>query len=252
MKKARKPLIFTLCLLPVAAVGGWSTAQMTVATADEKALVTAIQQVGSKEMVLLVTAIITVIYAVVCGSFGYILADKLGLIRSFCIEKKRTLIAVISGAVCGLVLSADAFTFAEWIPGLAGAYDSAKTFDAPTWIASILYGGVIEEVMLRLFLMSLIALIGWKLFAQKEDAVPERVLILSNAFAAALFAAGHLPATVLIFGNLTPMLIFRCFLMNGAFGIVFGRLYRKYGIQYAMLAHILTHIVSRTIWLIVL
>lgn len=252
MKKIRKPLIFTLCLLPVAAVGGWFTAQMTVATADEKALETAIQQVGSKEMVLLVTAIITVIYAVVCGFFGYILADKLGLIRSFCIEKKRTLIAVISSAVCGLVLSADAFTFAEWIPELAGTYDSTKTFDAPTWIASILYGGVIEEVMLRLFLMSLIALIGWKLFAPKEDTAPEKVLIISNAFAAALFAAGHLPATVLIFGHLTPMLIFRCFLMNGALGIVFGRLYRKYGIQYAMLAHILTHIVSRTIWLIVL
>ena len=47
------------------------------------------------------------------------------------------------------------------------------------------------------------------------------------------------------------MLIFRCFLINGAFGIVFGRLYRKHGIQYAMLAHILTHIVSRTIWLII-
>lgn len=252
MKKIRKPLIFTLCLLPVAAVGGWFTAQMTVATADEKALETAIQQVGSKEMVLLVTAIITVVYAVVCGFFGYIFADKLGLIRSFCIEKKHTLIAVISGAVCGLILSADAFTFAEWIPELVGTYDSAKTFDAPTWIASILYGGVIEEVMLRLFLMSLIALIGWKLFAPKEDTAPEKILIISNAFAAALFAAGHLPATVLIFGHLTPMLIFRCFLMNGAFGIVFGRLYRKYGIQYAILSHILTHIVSRTIWLIVL
>ncbi|WP_044976627.1 CPBP family intramembrane metalloprotease [Ruminococcus sp. HUN007] len=31
----------------------------------------------------------------------------------------------------------------------------------------------------------------------------------------------------------------RCFLMNGAFGIVFGRLYHKYGIQYAMIAHML-------------
>lgn len=252
MKKIRKPLIFTLCLLPAATVGGWFTAQMTIASVDKDALETAIQQVGSKEMVLLVTAIITVLYAVVCGFFGYIISDKLGLIRSFRLEKKNTLISVISGAVCGLAFSADAFTFAKWIPELAESYDSAKTFDASTWIASILYGGVIEEVMLRLFFMSLIALIGWKLFAKKADTVPEKILIISNIIAAALFAAGHLPATVLFFGHLTPMLIFRCFLMNGAFGIVFGRIYRKYGIQYAMLAHMLTHIVSKTIWLIVL
>ena len=68
--------------------------------------------------------------------------------------------------------------------------------------------------------------------------------------AALLFAAGHLPATALTFGALTPLLVFRCFLMNGAFGLVFGRLYRKYGIQYAVLSHILFHVVARTIWLI--
>ena len=252
MKKIRKPLLFTLCLIPIAVVGGWFTAQMTIASVDKESLETAIRQVGSKEMVLLVTAIITVVYAVVCGFFGYILAAKLGLIRSFRIEKTNTLIAVISGTVFGIELSADAFTFAKWIPELYESYDATKIFDAPTWIASILYGGVVEEVMLRLFFMSLIALISWKLFAGKEDTVPEKILVISNIIAATLFAAAHLPATVLFFGHLTPLLISRCFIMNGAFGIVFGRLYRKYGIQYAMLAHMLTHIVSKTIWLFVL
>ena len=252
MTKYRKPLIFTLCLLPIAAVGGWFTAQMSIANMDEKALETAVQQAGSMETVLLVTTIQAVVYAVICSFFGYLAADKIGLIRPFRLEKKKTLITLLAGALCGIVLSADAFTFAKWIPELTDSYEASGRFDAPTWIASILYGGIIEEVMLRLFFMSLLALIGWKLFFRKENAVPEKMLVISNIIAAALFAAEHLPATIQTSGHLTPILIFRCFLINGAFGIVFGRLYRKHGIQYAMLAHLLTHIVSRTIWLIIL
>lgn len=252
MTKFRKALLFTLCLIPFAAVGGWFTAQMSIASVDEEALANAIQQVGSKEMVMLLTTLQTVIYAVICGFFGYIVADKIGLIRPFQLAKKDTLITLLAGAICGIIVSADAFTFANWIPELADSYENSKSFDTPTWIASILYGGVIEEVMMRLFFMSLIALIGWKLFCKKEDAVPEKILVVSNITAAALFAAAHLPSTAQIIGHLTPMLIFRSFLMNGAFGILFGRLYRKYGIQYAMLVHMLAHIVSRTIWLIIL
>lgn len=252
MTKYRKPLIFTLCLLPIAAIGGWFTAQFSIASAGKEALETAVQQAGSMETVLLVTTIQAVVYAVICSFFGYLAADKIGLIRPFRLDKKKTLITLLAGALCGIVLSADAFTFAKWIPELADSYEASGRFDAPTWIASVLYGGIIEEVMLRLFFMSLLALIGWKLFFRKENAVPEKILVVSNIIAAALFAAGHLPATIQTFGHLTPILIFRCFLINGAFGIVFGRLYRKHGIQYAMLAHLLTHIVSRTIWLIIL
>lgn len=252
MTKFRKALLFTLCLIPFAAVGGWFTAQMSIASVDEEALANAIQQVGSKEMVMLLTTLQTVIYAVICGFLGYIVADKIGLIRPFQLAKKDTLITLLAGAIGGITISADAFTFAKWIPELSKTYETSNTFDAPTWIASILYGGIIEEVMMRLFLMSLLALIGWKLFCRKEDTIPEKVLVISNIIVGAVFAAGHLPSTAQMIGHLTPMLIFRSFLLNGTFGIVFGRLYRKYGIQYAMLAHMLAHIVSRTIWLIIL
>ena len=252
MTKFRKPLFFTLCMMPVAFIGGCFAAVYAMQGMDENALETIIQQVGSKEIVILITTIQTVIYAVICGFFGYIIADKIGLIRPFQLAKKETLITLLAGAIGGITISADAFTFAKWIPELSKTYETSNTFDAPTWIASILYGGIIEEVMMRLFLMSLLALIGWKLFCRKEDTIPERVLVISNIIVGAVFAAGHLPSTAQMIGHLTPMLIFRSFLLNGTFGIVFGRLYRKYGIQYAMLAHMLAHIVSRTIWLIIL
>ena len=104
--------------------------------------------------------------------------------------------------------------------------------------------------MMRLFFMSLLAFLGWKLFFRRSETVPTSILIAANFISALLFAAGHLPATAAMFGALTPLPLLRCFLLNGAAGLVFGWFYRKFGIQYAMLSHALFHIVSRSIWLI--
>ena len=249
MKKLRKPLILTLCLLPVALIGGWFAARSLLASMDEALIAEAIRQLGSLEVLQAVTVVQTVIYAAVCGFFGYIFSEKTGLMRPLGFEKAKVLRVILFSAVCGIVFSLDAWTFAKWIPQLAGSYAAAGSFDASVWISAVLYGGIIEEVMLRLFMMSLLALIGWKLFFRKETEAPQKVLIGANIIAALLFAAGHLPATAMTFGSLTPLLVFRCFLMNGAAGLVFGRFYRRYGIQYAMLSHALFHIVSKSIWL---
>ena len=117
-------------------------------------------------------------------------------------------------------------------------------------IASVLYGGVIEEVMLRLFFLSLAAWVLWKVFFRKREKLTDGIFWAANILAAILFAAGHLPATAATFGELTPLLLIRCFLLNGGFAIGFGWLYKKYGIGYAMLSHALVHIVSKLIWLI--
>lgn len=165
--------------------------------------------------------------------------------------QKATLIRVLLiSAFGGAILSLDAWTFANWIPQLKDSYTAAGSFDVTTWIASILYGGVTEEIMIRLFLMSGLALLGWKLFFRSEEQVPIKVLVIANILSALVFAAGHLPVTAQTFGTLTPLLLLRCFLLNGTAGLLFGRFYRKYGIQYAILAHMLFHLVSRTIWLI--
>ena len=250
MSRTKKALLFTLTLLPVAIVAGYFAARYSLRLADPAQLQQAIEQVGSETVLTVITVAQTVLYAFVCGFFGYILSDKIGLMRTFRVEKKPLLITLIVSVVCGAVLSLDAWTFGKWIPEIGASYAAAGTFDADTWITSILYGGIIEEVMLRLFLMSLLAFLLRKLFFRKRETVPTGVLIAANLIAAALFAAGHLPATAQTFGTLTPLLLLRCFLLNGAFGLLFGRLYRKYGIQYAMLSHALLHIVSRTIWLI--
>lgn len=252
MKTIKKPLLFCLCLLPIALIGGWFMAQYSLSVMDPALMEEAIRQLGGRGIFLAVTVAQSVLYAVICGFFGYLLAETLGLMRPFRFHRTETIRVILISAACGAVFSLDAWTFARWIPQLGESYKAAGSFDISTWIASVLYGGLIEEVMCRLCLMSLFVWIGWKLFFRKERAVPGKILAAANILAALLFAAGHLPATAVTFGQLTPLLVFRCFLMNGAFGLLFGRFYRKYGIQYAMLSHALCHLVSRSIWLILL
>lgn len=51
--------------------------------------------------------------------------------------------------------------FGKIIPEVAA---SCKNITISNFIASVLYGGIIEEVMLRLFTMSLIVFLIWKVF----------------------------------------------------------------------------------------
>ena len=92
--------------------------------------------------------------------------------------------------------------------------------------------------------MSLIALIISKF--SKGKVVTDTHFIIANAISSLLFAAGHIPGTLQMIG-ISPIILLRCFLMNGGFGLIFGRMYRKYGIQYAMLTHAGVHIVSKLI-----
>ena len=75
------------------------------------------------------------------------------------------------------------------------------------------------------------------------------ILIAANILTAILFAAGHLPATIMMIGS-SSLIIFRCFLLNGVFGLLCGWLYRKYGLRSAMIAHGGCHVISKLIWIL--
>jgi len=251
LKKTRKPLLFVLALLPIAIVGGYFSGVYgwTEMTEDLKQQVVA--QIGDHlSLFYLSTILQTVVYTVLCGFFGYLLSEKIGLMKPFHIQKKPALAAIGAALGTGLLLCTDFFYFQHHIPQVAALYQGKPSF--AYWMASVLYGGVIEEVLLRLFVMSLIAFGFWKIFFRREVKPPVGVIIAANIVAALLFAASHLPSTIQMFGEITPMILLRCFLLNGAAGVAFGFLYRKYGIQYAMLAHAGAHIVWKIIWIIFL
>ena len=146
-----------------------------------------------------------------------------------------------------LIILPDLLFFNDYSQAIADSYATKPTFVYV--LASVTYGGVIEEVMLRLFCMSLIVFVLHKLFNRKNSASTQIILVVSNIVCALLFAVGHLPATFLLIGN-APLVIVRCFALNGGLGFLFGWLYHKYGLRYSMIAHAGCHIVSKLIWIL--
>ena len=197
----------------------------------------------------LVTAVQSAGYGLALGALGIWLGKKAGLWKDErSVAKKPLLAALIIGVVGGLTLILpDLLFFGKHEQALLDMYAVKPTI--PYLVATVTYGAVIEEVMLRLFMMSLVALVLHLLFERGRESVSTAALAAANVVSALLFAVGHLPANELMFG-LTPMIILRCFLLNGAFGLAFGWLYRKFGLRYAMIAHGGCHAISKLIWIL--
>ncbi len=183
-----------------------------------------------------ITAVQSAGYGLVLGAAGIWLGKRVGLWKDErCITKKPLLAATVISVVGGLALILpDLLIFGRYEQALIDVYAVKPTI--PYLLATVTYGAVIEEVMLRLFMMSLVAFVLHLVFERKRKDVSTGVLVAANIVSALLFAAGHLPANDMMFG-LSPVIIVRCFLLNGGFGLAFGWLYRRFGLRYAMIAH---------------
>jgi membrane protease YdiL (CAAX protease family) len=163
------------------------------------------------------------------------------------LNKKVTLLSVVSGIIVALIIAgADRFYYQYQIP-LIG--ESKPEFSLLGLIAAILYGGVFEEILLRLFFISLLIWVFLKIFKRNKENISSKFYWIAIFISSALFAAGHLPATEMFFGELTTTLIIRCFLLNGIGGLFFGYLYWKKGFEYAILAHMFAHISLQLIFI---
>ena len=189
------------------------------------------------------------VYGILLGALGIVIAKKIGLWHdSLALKIKPLLITTISFILCGIFfIGVDVILFGRLIPEVAESYLVKPSVE--TIVGAVILGGVVEEVMLRLFMMSLIAFLLLKIFKNCGEAGKNVIFAIANIVSALLFAAGHLPLTYVLMG-ITPVILVRCFLLNGGFGLVFGRLYRKHGIQYAIIAHGGIHLVSKIIWLL--
>ena len=241
-----------LWVIPVALVGGYFTGIYTLEHSAEKLTGQILEQLGSPMAFYLLTMAQSTVYAVLAAVLGYFLANRVGLVRPLRFQKailKKTLPIIV---LLGILFAADYFVGGGLIPEVATDYE--KGISPAYFIASLAYGGVVEEILMRWFFLSLIAWVLVLIFARKteKENLPSWILIAANITAALIFAAGHLPATVAFFGGITPVILLRCFLLNGGFALVFGRFYRKYGIQYAMLAHFGVHLISKLILMVVI
>jgi hypothetical protein len=96
------------------------------------------------------------------------------------------------------------------------------------------YGGIVEESLLRLFLMTLLV---WSIVKLRQRPAGKAVYWSAILIAAVLFGIGHLPAAAQVW-PLTPLVASRTIVLNAIAGIAFGWLYWKRGLEVAMCAHL--------------
>lgn len=150
-------------------------------------------------------------------------------------------ISILVGTATGLSIY-----FVDNLFSWIGVGISTHALLAPAWqtVLAAFYGGIAEEIVMRLFLMSLFVWIGMKVVRKHQPSA--RVVVLSIILAAIIFGLGHLPITASI-TSITPLVIIRAIVLNGIGGIAFGWLFWKKGLESAMIAHFTADIVLLTV-----
>ncbi|WP_108658984.1 CPBP family glutamic-type intramembrane protease [Acuticoccus kandeliae] len=156
------------------------------------------------------------------------------------------LLALLLGLLAGAaVFLVDLYGFhagAATIAADTGAEGSTRA-TAAFWTnlaGGLLYGGINEEIMLRLFLVSALVYLGGFVFGRPGAARPALVWT-AIILAAVIFGLLHLPITSTMTA-ITPLIVARAIVLNAIVGLVAGGLYVRYGFEAAALSHAAAHI----------
>ena len=240
---------FILFVLLGGLIGGYCMGFYAYDTLSEELLQQLQEQGVTREMVGLSTMFqYGILFGIITACFGVLLSKKVKLWKEFKVDTKAIFFTMIIAIIGTLILyPGDKLIFGSLNTWVADQYTVKPTIYKI--VGGLLVGGIIEEVMMRLFFMSLLVWVISKLFYKNKKNISVIVYVIANAVSAFLFAAGHLPSTAAM-TVLTPVLIIRCLLFNGSLGLAFGYLYRKFGIGYAMMAHGFSHLLSDTLMII--
>lgn len=212
-------------------------------------------------LIVLINSTVQVVYMFVLVLVGVRLQNRTGLqaplLNGIVYPEERVpiskkwLVRSIVGAFIGsgIVILLDVFVFA---PMIGAPMNEVST---PSWwkgLLASLYGGITEEIMLRLFGMTLIVwLIAW-ITKKRKNEIPASYYYVAIFLIAIVFGLGHLPATIQVFGDLSTILVIRALVLNGLLGLWFGYLYWRKGLEYAMIAHISADIFLHVLFALIL
>lgn len=141
---------------------------------------------------------------------------------------------VLVGIGVGIVLLVVLLIAAPHLPGLP--FVSAAR--AAVWkrVLACFYGGIDEEVLSRLFLLTLIAWLGTRVFQKQKARLSTVTFWSANTIVAILFGLGHLPNAAMVM-RITPTVVILALALNGIAALSFGYLYWKRGLESAIIAH---------------
>ncbi len=140
--------------------------------------------------------------------------------------------AILIGCLMALALAAmDHFLFSG-----RGVARVGLIATQPLWarVVLVIYSGVMEEIVFRLGLMTVVAWMTAKLLSRSRfQAVGHELAIwVGLLFSALVFGLGHVRPDAL-----APIDIIRAVALNSPAGVILGILYWKQGLEAAMIAH---------------
>lgn len=217
---------------------------------------------GQEWLILIQTALSVIIYSLI-AAIGLFLAMRIALGLPFVeswLEKKPLerrfrqvlMIAILVGITVGIIIiGLDRFIFSGQVEATIEELGISISEDIrpPAWqgLLAAFSAGVTEEVIFRLFGLSLLAWIGGFISRDSEGRPSMIVLWIANILIAVSFGLAHLPATAAVGLPLNALIISRAILLNGIGGVTFGWLYWTFGLESAMLAHFSADIVLHVI-----
>ncbi len=148
---------------------------------------------------------------------------------------------LLPGLIVGVLGGISLFAAFRYAP--AAVAELQDRFAIPI-VARVLYGGITEELLLRWGFMTALAWLAWRFLQQRQGHVSAGFVWLAIAVSALVFAAGHLPAASVLLGGLDVPIVAFVMGANTAFGLLFGYLYWRHGLESAMIAHAMAHLVS--------
>ena len=203
----------------------------------------------------------TTVLVGVAVAAGVALAPRLGL-RSHLVEqgtrdtpvllalRPEAPLAVASGIaafalITGLDLLLKPFMLEAWqaMQGLVTHTDVAAI------AGGLFYGGIVEEILLRWGVMTLLAWAGWRVLQHGKGTPRPAIIWTASIIAALLFGAGHLPITATV-TTLTPLVVARALLLNGIGGVIWGWLYWRKSLEAAMVSHATYHVCATIVALL--
>jgi Type II CAAX prenyl endopeptidase Rce1-like len=162
-------------------------------------------------------------------------------------ERLRAIIspALLTGVGVGVaVLLMFAFLLRNELPQLP----VGKAALMPIWKRFLLcfYGGLTEEIMMRIFVFSFLVWLLSKFWRSGSGAPSRKVFWAANILLALIFGLGHLGSVVPLM-PVTFNIILGALLLNGVASVAFTGLYMRRGLEASMLAHFVADLM---IWVI--
>jgi hypothetical protein len=147
---------------------------------------------------------------------------------------------IVGGVIGGAGISVVAWLFLPLLPEEFIAAGRELSLPLP---ARMLYGGISEEILMRWGFMTLLVWLPYRFLKKRQGDPPAGYFVAAIALSAVVFGLGHLPVARVLSPVVTVPLVIYIVTANALFGFVAGFLYWRRGLESAMIAHMVAHII---------